>query len=83
MRRPNGFQTTVGVALGLSVAASMAASWDGPPTDYEMLCLLVAFFGAFSAGIVTAPVERARVYYSPPVLALPTETPKKSWTLNR
>jgi hypothetical protein len=58
MRRPSGFQTMVGAALGLSVAASIAAGWDGPPTDYEMLCLSVASASAIAAGAVTAPPSK-------------------------
>lgn len=47
-----------GAALGLSVAASIAAGWDSPPTDYEAFLLFVAATAATAAGVATAPFQK-------------------------
>lgn len=52
MDRRRLFPFAVGGALGLSVAASVAAGWDAAPTDYELLCLLTATTAAFLAAVV-------------------------------
>lgn len=51
----------VGAALGLSVAASIAAGWDAAPTDYEVFSLFVATTAALAAGVATAPFKKGRL----------------------
>lgn len=53
------FPFAVGGVLGLSAMSSVAAGFDAPPTDYQVLCLLSATISATLAGVLTAPVAQS------------------------
>jgi hypothetical protein len=55
------FPFVVGGVLGLSAMSGVAAGFDGPPTDFQVLCLLLATVSAACAGVLTAPTAPPRI----------------------
>jgi hypothetical protein len=55
MDRRRLFPLTVGGALGMSVAASVAAGYQSSPTTWQMCFLVVATLAAMGAEVATAP----------------------------
>jgi uncharacterized membrane protein len=52
--RQRAFAPTVGGALGVSVAAGVAAGFQSSPSTWQVFCLVVATLTATGAGFATA-----------------------------